>query len=64
MFGWAESSINPGHLLTPGSVFWEIPHPDGAIIMYATKVVEAPDDVRSDLRLAIGELMLELVELR
>lgn len=63
MYGWAESSINPRHLITPGSVFWQVPHPDGALVVYANRVVEAPDDVGSEERLTIGEAFLESLSL-
>lgn len=61
MFVWASSSLQGGHLITPGSVFWEVPHPDGSLIVYANKVVEAPDDVSGIERLAIGEDFLALL---
>jgi len=61
MYAWARSSLQGGHLITPGSVFWEVPHADGSLIVYATKVVEAPDDVPSAERLAIGEAFLAML---
>lgn len=61
MYFWAPGTDQP-HILTPGSVFWEVPHPDGgSLIVYANKVVEAPDDVPSTARLTIGEAFLQML---
>lgn len=61
MYGWAVNSSagTPVHLISPGSVFWQVAHPDGLLVVYANRVVEAPDDVPSTERLTIGEAFLE-----
>ena len=61
-WGFAESDINQVHVFRRDTVFWQIPGPDGDLIVYTVAVFESPDAVAGDELFAFVERTLSTLE--
>lgn len=63
-YAWTDTGVSPVTVLRRDTVFWQIPHDDGLLVVFAIAVNENPEAVSMDEKFAFVEAALASLELR